>query len=165
MGQDQLDPSTRGEIEKVTWRLLKEAGITSPPVHVPALVGHLDLYREFYDLQDPTFLDRTKHKIIVYGHKMSEIVKRIKLKAVLLFDEDRILLDTTLPEIKHDWATCHEVGHRALRWHKTYFRGDTAQTLHPEWHERLEAEANYAASDLMFCGPLFGREAADVLPG
>jgi len=164
MGQDQLDANTSKEIEKVTWGLLREAGITSPPVKVPAIIEQLDLYREFYDLQNPTFLERTKHKIIVDGRKLIDIVSRIKLVAVLFFDEDRIVLDTGLPTIKHDWATCHEVGHSVLPWHKAYFRGDTAQTLDPAWQEQLEAEANYAASELMFCGPVFDQEARDVTP-
>ena len=103
MGQGQLDASTRKEIEKVTWAVLREAGITVPPVNVPTIVKHLDLYRRFYNLQNPTFLQRTKHKIILHGRRLIDIVGRVKLVAVLLFDEDQIVLDTGLPEIKHDW--------------------------------------------------------------
>jgi hypothetical protein len=49
-------------------------------------------------------------------------------------------------------------------WHDPYVRGDTAQTLDPEWHELLESEANYAASELIFCGSVFERDARDVMP-
>jgi hypothetical protein len=159
-----LDSSTRREIEAVTWRLLRDAGISRPPVPVQVVLDHLDLHRSFYDLQDPSFLDRAKHRIRVRGIWLVDLIRRISLQAVLLYDENRILLDATLPEIKRDWPTCHEVVHRVVPWHKAYFWGDTAQTLDPDWHERLEAEANYGASELMFCGPVFAREALDLLP-
>ncbi|MBN1460002.1 MAG: hypothetical protein JXA57_10715 [Armatimonadetes bacterium] len=148
----------------VTWRLLRDAGISSPPVPVQAVVDHLDLHRSFYDLKDPSFVDRAKHRVRVHGMRIVDIIRRISLQAVLLFDENRIVLDITLPELKRDWPTCHEVVHRVVPWHKAYFMGDTAQTLNPDWHERLEAEANYGASELMFCGPVFGREARDLPP-
>jgi len=164
MAGDPLDSHTRKEIEVVAWRLLRDAGISAPPVSVPAVVAHLDLYRDFYDLQDPSFLDRVKHRALIHGRRLVDIIHKVSLQAVLLYDEDRIVLDAALPPIKHDWSTCHEVTHRALRWHKEYFRADTAQTLAPDWHERLEAEANYGASELMFCGPVFAREARDLLP-
>jgi hypothetical protein len=164
VSQHGPDEKTRHDIEAVVRRLLKEAGVTEPPVSIPAIVEHLELDRRFYDLQDPGFLDRMKHQILVHRRRLVRILSTIKLSAVLLFGEDRIVLDTRLPEAKHDWATSHEVGHRVLPWHGTYFRGDTAQTLDPEWHEMLEAEANYAASELMFCGGVFAREAADVEP-
>lgn len=165
MSPNLPDDKTRREVEAATWRLLRDAGVTEPPVLVSVIIDHLELHRQFYDLQSPRFLDRAKHRIIVHGRKLAEILHRIRLAAVLLYDEDRIVLDAQLPTIKHDWSTCHEVVHRVLPWHKTYFRGDTAQTLDPDWHELLEAEANYGASELMFCGPVFRREAHDLVPG
>jgi len=51
-----------------------------------------------------------------------------------------------------------------LVWHRPYFYGDTAQELNPDWREPLEAEANYGASALMFCGPVFTEEARDTKP-
>ena len=81
---------------------------------------------------------------------------------MLLYDENRIVVDVNLPKIKWDWSTCHEASHRILVWHRPYFYGDTAQTLDPDWHEILESEANYGASALMFCGTVFTREACDT---
>ena len=164
MGLTPLDPRTRNEIKKVTRSLLRDAGITAPPVRIPGIIEHLQLYREFYDLQNPSFLDRSKHKIVVGARKLVEIVKKVRLVAVLFYDEDRIVVDTRLPDVKHDWTTCHEVAHKMIPWHEPYFRGDTAQTLDPDWHEQLEAEANYAASDLMFCGRMFTVDARDITP-
>ncbi|MFA4987911.1 MAG: ImmA/IrrE family metallo-endopeptidase [Candidatus Brocadiia bacterium] len=164
MGVCSLDSGTRREIEKIAWALLRETELTSPPVNVPRIISHVKLHCEFYSLQNPTVFDHTKHKIIVYGQRLVGLLGKIKLVAVLLYDENRIVLDTTLPTIKHDWSTCHEIGHKIIPWHKTYFRGDTAQTLNPAWHEQLEAEANGVASELMFCGPVFSQEAHDVEP-
>ena len=164
MPQRPPDEETRREIRAVTWRLLRDAGATEPPVLIPGVVGYLELHQQFYDLQDPSFLDRAKHRVMVHGRRLVDIVRKIKLSAVLLYDEDRIVLDGQLPKRKHDWATSHEVGHRVLPWHKPYFYGDTAQTLDPDWQEMLEAEANYAASEIMFCGPVFDREARDLVP-
>lgn len=158
-----MNETTRREIEKVTWRNLKDAGIVRPPVQIEAVLQHLHLYRDFYNLENPSFLDRAKHKIRIHGRKLINIVRKINLKAVLFYDEDRIVIDAGLPIIRQDWPSFHEAAHKILPWHKPYFSyGDTAQTLDPDWHELLESEANYAASALMFCGPIFTKEARDM---
>ncbi len=160
-----MNEATRREIEKVTWQTLRDAGITQPPVSLTALLEHLELFRGFYDLQNPGFLDKTKHKIRVHGRKLVQILKKIKLRAVLFYDENRIVVDETLKEIQREWPSFHEASHKILPWHEPYFcYGDTAETLIPEWREPLEAEANFGASALMFCGPLFTEEARDTKP-
>lgn len=159
-----MDDATREEIDRVCWNTLRDAGVVEPPSSTEAILKHLELYRHFYDLQDPDFLDRAKHKILVNGRKLLQIVKKIRLKAVLFQDEGRIVVDSSLPKLKQEWPSLHEVGHRVLEWHQPYFYGDTAQTLDPDWQQRLEEEANYAASALMFCGPVFGKEAKDTQP-
>ena len=159
-----MDDATRREIDKACRNTLRDAGISEPPVRVEVLLKHLELYRHFYDLQDPTFLDRTKHKLLVNGRKLVQIVKKICLQAVLFPDEGRIVIDSGLPILKQEWPSFHEMGHRILVWHRPYFYGDTAQTLDPDWQQRLEEEANDAASTLMFCGQLFTEEARDTKP-
>ncbi len=159
-----MDNKTKQEIMKVTWKTLRDAGLTEPPVSINNLLGHLELHREFYNLQNPRFLDRAKHRLQINGQKIIRILHKIKLDAVLLFDENRIVVDCEIPEIRRDWPTFHEATHRVLPWHKPYFYCDTAQTLNPDWQQILEAEANYGASEMMFCGPVFTREALDTLP-
>lgn len=160
-----MDNSTRREIDRVAWQTLRAAGITEPPVSVKALLEHLELSREFLDLQNPTFRDKMKHRIRVYGRKLNQILKKISLRAVLFHDQNRIVVDETLPAVKRDWPSFHEASHKILVWHNPYFGyGDTAQTLNPDWHERLEAEANRGASALMFCGPVFTKESRDTKP-
>lgn len=44
----------------------------------------------------------------------------------------------------------HEVGHCIIPWHEAMMHGDRQQTLSATCHARLEIEANYAASRLLF---------------
>ena len=159
-----MDDRTRREIDKACRNTLREAGIAGPPVRAEVVLEHLDLYRDFFNLQEPTFLDRTKHKIVVNGRKLIQIVKRICLHAVLFPDEGRIVIDSSLPQRKQEWPAFHEMGHRILVWHRPYFYGDTAQTLNPDFQQHLEEEANHAASTLMFCGSVFTTDARDTKP-
>lgn len=159
-----VDPGSRDEIEKAAARILREAGIKAPPVRVEELLEHLRVHREFYSLEDPNLLQRLQHKVQVHGHRLIGVVKKVRLAAVWLPDESRILVDHSLPMPKKEWASFHDVTHSILEWHRPFFLGDTAQTLDPDFHEALEAEANYGASELMFCGQLFTRDALDTVP-
>lgn len=121
------------------------------------------LSRDDYGRTLRTYLAKAKQsKLRVHGRKLVEIVNKVRLKAVLLFDERRICIDNDLPKIKHPWASCHETGHRILSWHKPFFFGDTAESLDPAYQADLEDEANYAAGRLLFLGDRFTRDARDV---
>lgn len=159
-----MDEGTKREIEKTTLRALRDAGITEPPVQIDLVLENLRLDRQFFDIQNPTFLDKAKHRVRVHGQHLSRLLRKIKLVALLFDDEDRIIVDEALPELKREFPSFHEAVHRVLPWHRTYFHGDTAQTLDPDWHERLEAEANFGASFMMFCGPRFTEHALDCAP-
>ena len=71
-----MDEQTRREIEKVAWTTLKEAGIVRPPADIQVVLDHLRLNREFYDLKNPGFLDRTKHKLRINGQKLIKVVQK-----------------------------------------------------------------------------------------
>jgi len=159
-----MDETTRKEIQRSAERTLRDAGLTEPPLSVERLLEHVNLYRDYYDLSDPGFLDRAKHKLTIHGRRLVEIVNKVRLRAVLLFDENRICIDNDLPRIKRPWASCHETGHRILPWHKPFFYADTAETLDPAYQAALEEEANYAAARLLFLGDRFARDARDVQP-
>jgi Zn-dependent peptidase ImmA (M78 family) len=159
-----MDEATRQEIRRVAARTLHDAGLGEPPLPVEALLEHLRLYRDYYDLEDPGFIDRAKFKLQIHGRKLVDILNKVRLKAVLLFDENRICIDEAMPKIKQPWASCHEAGHRILPWHKPYFYADTAETLDPAWQEELEQEAHYAAARLLFLGDCFQADARDTPP-
>lgn len=157
-----MDKGTRHDIEKIAWQTLKEARIVEPPVRIEAILEHLELDRDFYDLDDPTLLRRFWHKVKVQGQQLSKIIQKIKLAAVWLPNEARIMVDVSLPSPKQEWASFHDSVHRIIPWHRLFFLGDTAQTLDPDYQLLLENEANYGASALMFCGPIFTKEACDT---
>ncbi|HEA67426.1 MAG TPA: hypothetical protein ENI07_11470 [Desulfobacterales bacterium] len=161
-----LKASTKRQIDKAVGKTLKEAGMREPPFLVEDLLDHLELGREFYDLEDPGLLRRFWHKVEVRGKTLQKIIKTIKLAALWLPDtgRERILIDETLPAPKKNWASFHDTAHSILEWHRPFFLGDTAQTLDPDFQEALEADANYGASGLMFGGEVFTRDALDTKP-
>jgi hypothetical protein len=159
-----IDRSTRTEIGKITSRILNEAGMRDPPFLVEDLLAHLELYRGFYDLTNPSFIRRVWHKLRVGGKKISDIAGKICLCAVWFPDERKFLVDESLPVPKKDWASFHDTTHTVLPWHKEFFLGDTAQTLDPDFQEMLESEAHYGASAFMFGGQLFTKEALELVP-
>lgn len=160
-----MTPFAQRKLNSVIERTLRDAGFRGPPVRLKDVLDHLELYQEFYDLSDPGFLDKTKHKIQIGGRKLVEIVRKIKLNAVLFFDENRVIIDRSLPILRRVWPGFHEAGHRICPGHREVFAfGDTAQTLDPDYHEKLEAEANFVGAGLMFCGERFTEEARDTTP-
>jgi Zn-dependent peptidase ImmA (M78 family) len=159
-----MDQATRAEIERIAAATLRDADLKEPPLSVERLLEHVQLHRDYFDLSNPSFLERAKHRLLVSGRKLVEVLNKVRLQAVLLFDESRVCIDQELPRIKHPWASCHEIGHRALPWHKPFFFADTAQTLDPTYQADLEDEANFAAGRLLFLGDTFSQEACDVSP-
>jgi hypothetical protein len=159
-----MDDQTRREIDKAVTLMLRDAGLKEPPYKIEDVLQHLKVHRGFYDLKDPMLLQRFWHKVKVKKERLVRVVRKIKLAAVWLPDEEHILIDTSLPAPKQEWATFHDAVHRILEWHRPYFLGDTAQTLDPDFQMMLESEANYGASALMFGGKTFTREALDTVP-
>ena len=161
-----IKDSTKRKIDKAVAKTLKEAGMREPPFLIEDLLDHLELDREFYDLEDPGLLRRFQHKVKVKGKILSKIKKTIKLAALWLPDtgRERILVDETLPEPKKKWASFHDTTHSILEWHRPFFLGDTAQTLDPDFQNTLEVEAHFGASGLMFGGNVFTRDALDTTP-
>jgi len=159
-----IDEPTCKEIDKVVNKTLRDADFEEPPFFIDELLEYLDVNRDFYDLKDITLLKQFWHKVKVRGHKLVRIARKISLQAVWLPDNEQILVDSSLPKPKQEWASFHDAAHTIFKWHRPYFLGDTAQTLNPDFQEMLEAEANYGASALMFGGKIFTREALDTNP-
>lgn len=159
-----MDDQTRREINKAVTLMLRDAGLKEPPFEIEDVLQHLEVHRRFYDLTDPTVLERFWHKVKVKKERLVKVIKKIKLAAVWLPDEEHILIDASLPVPKQEWAAFHDATHSILEWHRPFFLGDTAQTLDPDFQMMLESEANYGASALMFGGKTFTREALDTVP-
>lgn len=156
-----MDHFTRGEIEKIAWRILRDAGLTEPPIKSNDLIEHLRLHLDFYSLEDPSFLKKLTHNFNIKVNHLKKALEKSKLVAGWLPDAARIVIDRSLPARKQIFPTFHEITHSILPWHKEFFLGDTAQTLQHDYQNDLELEANYGASELMFCGPVFKKEITD----
>lgn len=159
-----ITQSTKRAIDRSVAKLLRDASIYQPPVRIERVLDHLELYREFYDLNDPSLLATIKHKMQVEGRKVVRVLRKIKMFAMILQEEKRVLIDTSLPELKREFPSFHEATHRILKWHRPYYFGDTASSLDPDCQAKLEAEANFGTSALMFCGTTFTRDARDTIP-
>lgn len=127
-----IKKKTRKEIDKIVARTIRDSGLTKPPIQIEDLLEFLNLHRDFYNLEDPSLIDRVRHRIIIGGQKVAKIAKKISLAALWLPDRNQILVDSSLPAPKQEWASFHDSVHSILPWHKAYFLGDTAQTLNPD---------------------------------
>jgi hypothetical protein len=90
-----------------------------------------------------------------------EAVAKARLSALWVPDNKRILIDEVVPKPKHRWIEGHEIGHSVIPWHREFLFGDNEYTLDPICHAIVEAEANYAASQLLFLQRRFAQEARD----
>jgi hypothetical protein len=95
---------------------------------------------------------------------LADAVRKLSLKALYLPDQKRILLDNDLPPIKHRWNEAHEIGHDIIPWHAGMMLGDSEKELTPTCHAQMEAEANFAAGQLLFLNERFACEARSSAP-
>ena len=93
---------------------------------------------------------------------LTDVIKKWSLQALYVPDRKRILLDASIPEKKHRWNEAHEIGHSLLPWHDDVMHGDNRNTLLPQCHEQIEAEANFSAGRLLFLRDRFSAEALDL---
>jgi len=159
-----MDDATRREIDRLAQAVLKEGRLFNPPIRIEHVLEHLKVHRRFYDLEDPTLLERFAHKLRIGSQRIVQIAKKIRLAAIWAPDDQEILIDQSQPAPKQLWASFHDATHRLLPWHRAFFLGETAQTLEPYYQDLLESEANYGASALMF-GPRFTDQAKDLPVG
>jgi hypothetical protein len=125
---------------------------------------HLAVDHSYYDLEDPGLIREFVHKLKVGSKKAIDVLKKVNLKGLWLPDSKRIIVDLSVAEAKKKWVNAHELAHRIIPTHNQFFLADTMETLDPEYHEMLEAEANYGASALIFLGETFTTEALAYSP-
>ncbi len=98
-------------------------------------------------------------QIIARPTLLWDVIKKAQLSALWVPDRKRILIDTALPTLKRRWAEGHEVTHSLAPWHREFLFGDSEEELSRTCLEKLEAEANFGAGQLLFMGDRFTREA------
>jgi hypothetical protein len=166
-----LGHRTIADIDGQVVKVLRGLGNPEPPVDLRLVRDLLKLDRGYYSTTDDSLLREMFSLMKVAGLQvlkrptiLRDAVQTLSLKALYLPDQKRILLDQDLPVLKHRWNEAHEIGHDIIPWHAGMMLGDTEQTLTPTCHEIMEAEANYAAGQLLFLGGRFVDEARSSTP-
>ena len=156
------------DIRSIVSRILKDLGDPEPPLNLAQVRALLDLNIGYYSTANTTLLQDVAARMKVAGKQvlerpmlLVEAVMKVKLSALWVPDSKRILIDETVPRPKHRWIEGHEVGHSVIPWHREFLFGDNEFTLDPVCHAVVEAEANYAASQLLFLQKRFAAEARD----
>lgn len=159
------------DINVIIDRVLKDLGNPEPPLSLDVVRELLRLDKRFYSSTETTLLDELTHRIRV-GTKqiflrpglIVDAIKKANISALWMPDTKRILIDESVPKLKHRWIEAHEVGHSLIPWHREFLFGDDEFTLDPACHAMVEGEANYAAGQLLFLRGKFGCEARDMEP-
>jgi Zn-dependent peptidase ImmA (M78 family) len=162
---------TIADIDGQVAKVLRGLGNPEPPVDLRLVRELLKLDRGYYSTTDDSLLRETFSRMKIAGIQvlkrptiLRDAVRTLSLKALYLPDQKRILLDQDLPLLKHRWNEAHEIGHDVIPWHAGMMLGDTDQTLTPACHQIMEAEANYAAGQLLFLADRFVAEATASTP-
>lgn len=160
-----LSERTANDIDSRVAKVLRDVGITEPPLSLADVRHLLELDLNWYSSADEGILHETIHRMTIAGKQilarpciLLDAVRKFSLKALWQPDRKRILLDHNEPKLKHRWNEAHEIGHSLLDWHEPYSHGDHKQTLSYSCHQQIEAEANYAAGRMLFLRDRFTEE-------
>ena len=163
-----LDPRAQEDIDTYVEKIIKDLGISEPPVRLENVIELLRLDRQFYSSTNTGLLLETCHKLKVAGKQVLlrpsivlDAIKKWDLRALYVPDKKRILIDETLPKPKQRWAEGHEIIHSIIPWHDSVLHGDQKQTLSIGCHTQIEAEANYGNGRLLFLQDIFTEQLFD----
>lgn len=156
------------DIHLIVGKILSDLGNPEPPLRLEDVRALLKLDRGYYSSTNTSLLQDVAHRLKVAGKQvldrpmlLVEAITKAKLSALWVPDSKRILIDETIPKPKHRWIEGHEIGHSVIPWHQEFLFGDNDYTLDPECHAIVEAEANFASSQLLFLQDRFVGEARD----
>lgn len=166
-----LPTRTARDIDAQVAKVIRNLGQPEPPLRLNLVRELLKLDRQYYSSADQGVLNEVAHRLMVAGKQvlarptlLFDAIRKLDLKALLIPDQKRILLDASLPDAKQRWSEAHEIGHSLIAWHGDTMLGDSKYTLTPACHERIENEANYAAGQLLFLQESFVQDARDLTP-
>jgi hypothetical protein len=156
------------DIQAQVDKILRGLGNPEPPLKLEEVRELLRLDRRFYSSEDQSAVREVVSRLLVAGKQvvkrptiLFEAIRKAKLSALWLPDKKRILIDESVPQLKHRWSEAHEIGHSIIPWHSNLHLGDNEFSLNPTCHAQMEAEANYAAGRLLFLQDRFRRDALD----
>ena len=156
------------DIRQQVNKVIRGLGNPEPPLCLDDVRELLKLDRRFYSSNDQSAVSEVVSRLMVAGKQLLrrptllfDAIKKAQLSALWIPDKKRILIDETKPKLKHRWCEAHEVGHSIIPWHEHLLLGDNEFSLNPTCHAQLEAEANYAAGQLLFLQDKFTQRALD----
>lgn len=159
------------DIRAMVAKILRDLDSPEPPLDLDQVRLLLKLDRQYYSTSDDSaareFISKLKKagkQLIAQPMRLIDVIRRAKLSALWVPDRRRILIDQESPEKKHRWYEAHEVGHSITPWHQEFLFGDDRETLDEACHDQLEAEANFAAGQLLFLQGHFVDEANALAP-
>lgn len=169
MKNPKIGKSESKRIDQSVSRLLTDLKGVEPPLDLSQVRGQLKLNVDYYSGSDPSHLSQLVHSLIIAGNNvktgknwLGKLIKKFGIRGLLFWHDNRILIDQDLHKIKYRWTEAHETGHKLCGWHKHYLLGDTKNELSPSCQHKIEAEANYAAGQLLFMQGRFIDEAMSI---
>ena len=163
-----VDEYEAQDIEEQVSKILRGLGNPEPPLSLDDVRELLRLDRQFYSGSDQSAVREVVSRIMVAGKQnvagptiLFDAIQKAKLSALWLPDKKRILIGESLPKFKRRWNEAHEIGHSIIPWHANLLLGDNEFSLDPRCHQQMEAEANFAAGQLLFLQDRFVAEAHD----
>jgi hypothetical protein len=169
MKNPKVDPYAAEDIRGQVAKVLRGLGNPEPPLKLEDVRALLELDRKFYSTKDTgplrEFFSKLKvgaKQVIMRPTLILDAVREAGLRAVWLPDRKRILMDSTIPDLKKRHVEAHEITHSITEHHAPYFIGDNRETLRPSCHDKLEAEANFGSGELLFFQSRFTQEALDL---
>jgi hypothetical protein len=107
----------------------------------------------------PTPLDALAKAVGV--RERVELPPEARVLGALWFERRALFVERTQSPARRRFTEAHEIAHLLCPWHRAVVRLDTAGELFGDPAVAIEAEANLAASELIFQGGRFAAEAAD----
>lgn len=150
MADHEINDLARRQIRAVAERMLQRAGVVGvvpTPLDAVARVAGI---RETIDIgQLPTDL---------VGRRPG-VLKRVI--GAIFYRERTIFVDRSQGPARGRFIEAHEVIHKAIPWHETFYRLDDAPRVFGPTKKKLDREADAGAAELLFQGDLFVRRALD----
>lgn len=166
-----LQTGVRQKIDRHVDKVLRDLGNPEPPLRLEDVRELLRLDLAYYQSDSDGVLQRAAHKLVMAGKQvlarpglLLDVVRKRSIKALWVPDRRRILIDDTLHKAKHRWAEGHETIHSILDWHEPVLHGDSELTMKQSCLDKVEAEANYGAGQLLFLRERFAAEVLDSPP-
>jgi len=132
-----MDPSLHHfaatDIDQFVAKVLADLGHPEPPLKLTDVRELLRLDKGFYSSTNDSAIQEVVHQLRVAGQQvlarptiLKDVIGKLGLKALLLPDRRRILIEAETPDLKQRWSEAHEIGHDLIPWHADTMLGFSA---------------------------------------